>query len=218
MADPNEVSQFIAEVASEAGSDQDSQLIAAVLPDTGPDQDSQLIAVVAPTTGPDQDSQLIAQVAPTTGPDQDSQLTIELLRGPEVIPPSDNPVGTFTVGAGLGNTWDLTLQLSDSGIELRDKVIKALRATGKFTNARLKVYAYGPMEDINVKHIEDGTHQKCTVDLDDTDQTQQSRRFQVNVKNAMMHSLRIEGNWTGDGLPDRVDELLYEIARQGSRR
>lgn len=134
-------------------------------------------------------------------------------------PPSPPPSsGTFTFDSGLGNKWFLALQLSDSGIELRDKVIKALRATGKFSNARIKVYAYGPLEDILVDDIELGTNAKCEVLLPDTTQVQQSRRFQINVKNAMNHTIRIEGEWDGTGMRDRIDELIYEIARQGVRR
>lgn len=202
MADPDEVSQLIVEVASETGSDQDSQLIVGVFG----------------ATGPDPLSQLVAAVLAASGPDQVSQITIELLRGPEVVPPSDNPVSTFTVGAGLGNTWDLALQLSDSGVELRDKSVKSLRATGKFSSGKLKVYGYGPKEDIVIDDIEDGTNEKVMVILDDSSHVQQSRRHQVNVKNSMMHTVRIEGIWDGTGIPDRIDEIVYEVAGQGVRR
>lgn len=147
-----------------------------------------------------------------------SQFVLLVGRGPEVVPPEDNPVGTFTVGAGLGLDWFLALQLSDSGIELRDKVVKDPRATGKFTSGKLKVYGYGPKEDIDVEDIEDGTGQKAMVLLDDSTQVQQSKLLRLNVKNAMMHTVRIEGIWDGVGIPDRVDELVYQVARQGVRR
>jgi hypothetical protein len=202
VADPNEVSQFIVEVAAESG----------------PDRDSQLIAEVLAATGPDQISQLVAQLFQTTGPDQISQITIELLRGPEVIPPSSNPASTFTVGAGLGNNYSIALQLSDSGIELRDKVVKDPRVTGKFTSAKLKVYGYGPKEDINVADIERGTNPKATLFIDDSTQVQQSALLKVNVKNAMTHTARLEGIWDGQGIPDRLDEIVYQVARQGIRR
>ena len=202
MADPNEVSQLIVEVAAE----------------TGPDQDSQFIAEVLAATGNDQISQLIAQVFQTTGPDQISQITIELLRGPEVIPPEDNPVSTFTVGAGLRVDWFLALQLSDTGIELRDKVVKDPRVTGKFTSGKLKVYGYGPKEDIDVGDIEDGINEKAMLLLDDSDEVQHSKLLKVNVKNSMTHTVRIEGRGAATGIPDRVDEIVYQVARQGVRR
>jgi hypothetical protein len=218
VPDPIDVSQLFVEVGPETGSDEASQLIAEVLSTTGPDAVSQIIAEVAPTTGPDQLSQLIAEVAPTTGPDQISQVTIELLRGPEVVPPERSPTSTFTVGAGLGLDWFIALQLSDSGYELRDKVVKSVRVTGKVTQAKVKVYGYGPKEDINIEDIEDGTGQKCMVTLDDTQHVQQSRRFQINVKNAMVHTIRIEGRSSDTGIPDRIDEAVYEVARMGVRR
>lgn len=198
----DDVSQFIVEIAAETGSDQASQFIAELLA----------------ATGNDQLSQFIADVLATTGRDQVSQVTIELLRGPVVIPPSSNPVGTFTVGAGLGNPYDLTLQLSDTGIELRDKVVKDPRVTGRFTSAKLKIYGYGPKEDINVEDIENGTGFKVMVTIDNCSQVRHSRILPLNVKNAMTHTARIEGIWDGVGIPDRVDEIVYQVARQGIRR
>lgn len=203
MADPDEISQFIVEVAQTTGSDQDSQFVAQVFQ----------------TTGPDQDSQFIAQVFQTTGPDQVSQLTIELLRGPEVVPPTETPTETFAFDEGLGNTWFIALQLSDSGDELRDKVVKSFRVTGKMTNPKARVYGYGPQEDINVQDIEQGTNSKTgVIGMPDTTQVQQSRRFPINVKNAMMHTIRIDGIWDGSGLRDSIHEIVMEVARMGVRR
>lgn len=122
------------------------------------------------------------------------------------------------MGAGLGLPWYIVLQLSDSGIELRDKVIKSLRVTGKLTNAIAKVYGYGPKEDIVMADLEKGIGQKVAVVLDNTTQVQQSRRFQMNVKNAMTHTVRLEGRDNAEGIPDRLDELLLEVSRQGIRR
>lgn len=220
MADQTDISQFIPELGAETGNAQISQAVPEVGADGGSAQASQLIAEasIGPTDSDAQISQLSVESGSSASTAIISQLTIELGRGPEVVPPADAPVGTFTVGAGLGLDWFLALQLSDSGEELRDKVIKSLRATGKVTRAKMKVYGYGPKENIQVEDIEDGVGQKVLVSLDDTTQVQQTKRLPVNVKNAMMHSLRIEGIWDGVGIPDRVDELVYEIARQGRRR
>lgn len=163
-------------------------------------------------------SQEVVELGASRSPSKISQLCIELGLGPEIVPPSDSPVGTFTVGAGLGLDWFIALQLSDSGVELRDKVVKPVRITGKTTRGLVKVYGYGPKEDINVAHIEDGIGQKATLSIDDTTQVQQSRRLPVNVKNAMTHTVRVEGVWDGEGIPDRIDEIVYEVARQGIRR
>lgn len=202
MADPDQISQGFFEA----------------LQDTGADQISQDFLEALASSGPDQISQLIAQAFQTTGPDQISQLTIELLRGPEIIPPADNPTQVFTFDAGLGNDYFLALQPSDSAIEGRDKVVKAVRVTGKVTNAFARVYAYGPVEDIDVDAVEAGTGAKTTVLLEDCPMVRQSKRHPVNVPNAMMHLIRVEGRWDGSGERDRIDEIFYEVSQQGIRR
>lgn len=203
MADPDQISQGIFEVAAE----------------TGPDQISQDFVEILQTTGPDQVSQLIAQVLQTTGPDQISQLTIELLRGPDVTPPADSPTGTFVFnGGGDGVSYYLVPQLSDSGVELRDKVVKPFHVTGKITSPLAKIYGYGPQENIDVDAIEAGTGFKAIVVLDTTTQVALSKRHPVNCPNLRVHTIRIEGRWDGTGVRDRIDEIVYEQAISGVRR
>lgn len=202
MADNTDVSQLSGELGADSSSAQTSQFVG----EAGPGSSAAVVSQGIVEFGPGNSTAIV------------SQLTIELGRGPEVIPPASNPVGTFTVGAGLGLDWYIALQISDSGIELRDKVVKDPRLTGKFTNGRLKVYGYGPKEDINVTDIEQGINQKATLILDDTTQVQQSKLLEVNVKNAMTHTVRVEGIWDGQGIPDRIDEAVYQVARQGVRR
>lgn len=131
-------------------------------------------------------------------------------------------VHTFDAETRIGTegmvSWFLVLQLSDSGIENRDKVIKAVRATGKFSSGKIKVYGYGPQQDINLSDIEQGINPRTTVTLANTTQVQQSKRHPVNVPNCMMHTIRIEGVSSGTGERDRVDEILYEVSQQGIRR
>lgn len=203
MADNNDISQFIVEVANEGGTDQISQSIVESLA----------------STGVDEISQLIVEVAPTTGNDQISQLTIELLRGPDVTPPADSPTGTFVFnGGGDGVSYYLVPQLSDSGVELRDKVVKPFHVTGKITSPLAKIYGYGPQENIDVDAIEAGTGFKAIVVLDTTTQVALSKRHPVNCPNLRVHTIRIEGRWDGTGDRDRIDEIVYEQAISGVRR
>jgi hypothetical protein len=135
---------------------------------------------------------------------------------PPVMPPVAE---TARFDAGLGNTWYLVPQLTDSGGELRDKVIKAFRATGKMTVPQFSVYAYGPEKEINVTDIEDGVRSSSgKKPLPSTTQVVQSARKQINVPNAMLHTVRLEGTWDGTGMKDRIDEIVYEVAQQGIRR
>jgi hypothetical protein len=220
VADQTDISQFIPELGAETGSAQVSQVAPEVGADSSSAQVSQLIAEasVGPADSPAEISQLSIESGPSASEAIISQLTIELGRGPEVIPPADTPTQVFTFDAGLGNDYFLALQPSDSGIEGRDKVVKAVRVTGKINNGLAKVYAYGPVQNVDVSQVEQGIGQKTAVALADSTMVQQSKRYQVNVSNAMMHLVRIEGRWDGTGDRDRIDEIFYEIAQQGIRR
>lgn len=204
MADNTDISQAISEIGADVGSAQISQLIAEIASEA--------------SGGAAQISQEVIEIGANASTAVISQLTIELGRGPEVIPPADTPVGAFTFDEGLGNTWFIVPQLSDSGIELRDKVVKPFRVTGKVSNARGKIYRYGPTENIDIDAIEAGTGYATVVPLIDTTQVVQSKRHPVNVPNAMLHTIRIEGQWDGTGERDRIDEIIYEVAQQGIRR
>ena len=136
-----------------------------------------------------------------------------------ISPLSFGSTTTKRFDAGTGNTYYLIPQLSDSGIELRDKVIKAVRITGKFNAANFKLYAYGATEGINLSDLELGLNSKTgAVAIPNSTLVTQTRRFQVNVSGAALHTIRIEGTWAGEGIKDRIDEIVYEIAEMGARR
>ena len=139
----------------------------------------------------------------------------------DVPPPITPPVTrTMRFAAGTaGNSWYLVPAIVDSGSELRSKVVKAVRATGKFTDAALQVYTWDVTSDINVSDLEAGTNSVTgDIALADTTQVEQSPRFQVNCPNAVLSDVRIEGTWDGSGQPDRIDEMVLEIAVEGVRR
>ena len=151
-----------------------------------------------------------------------SQFVVELL-----VPLSEAPppppvtprVETVRFDAGAGSSWYLVAQLTDSGIELRDKTVKAFRATGKMTVPQFSIYGYGPTKAINVTDIEDGINSNTgKLALPTTTQVVQTARKQLNVANVMTHTFRLEGVWDGTGEPDRIDEVVYEVAQMGVRR
>lgn len=151
-----------------------------------------------------------------------SQFFTEVLVPNGDVPPPPTPpppVSTGRFDAGLGNYWYIVPQLSDSGDELRDKVIKAFHVTGKMTAPYFSVYTYGPAQDIDVDDIEDGINSNSGKKaLPSTTQVQRTARKQINCPNAELHTCRLEGTWDGEGMKDRIDEIAYEIARQGIRR
>lgn len=138
-----------------------------------------------------------------------------------VVPPSGpRPVTTSVFdGEGLGNEWWIALQLTDSGDELRDKNIKPFRVTGKGSNRVAKFYRYGPEDDVDVSAIEAGTGFTVEADVPDAaTHVERSARLGLNVPNAMTWTCRLQGEWDGTGIRDRVDEISIEVARQGIRR
>ena len=146
-----------------------------------------------------------------------SQMVIEWSRGPLVPPPA--AVRAFRFDAGTRSHYWLALQPSDSGDELRSKTLKAGRWTGKVTNASFLMYRWDVGEEINVADMEQGINAATRPQqLPDVSHVTQSARKQVNVVNACLHSMRVAGTWEGDAIKDRLDEGLYEVARQGVRR
>lgn len=127
-------------------------------------------------------------------------------------------VSTMRFDAGESSGWYLVPQISDSGDELRSKVIKSLRITGRVTSASARLYTWGPKLPINVSYVEDGTNSASSeINLSDSTSVIRSRRYQTNCPNATLHTVRIAGEWEG-GMKNRIDEIVYEVASQGVRR
>lgn len=127
--------------------------------------------------------------------------------------------GVFRFDAGQRSSWWLVPQLTDSGNELRDKVVKAVHVTGKMTAPQFKIYAYQPEQEIDVEAIEDGDDGTKSFSLEATTEVTQGARKQINVPNAELHTIRLQGSWVDDGnMKDRIDEIVYEQAIQGTRR
>lgn len=165
-------------------------------------------------------SQSVLEAAADDATTYISQVVIEFSLGEEVPPPPPEPAtGTFVFDEGGGVEWWIVPQLTDSSIELRDKVIKAVRVTGLVADADVKVYTYGPSDPVVVSDLEDGVNSVTgAVALPDTTNVAQSPRLTVNCPNAMLSTVRVAGVWDGTGQRQRVDEILYELAQQGVRR
>lgn len=121
--------------------------------------------------------------------------------------------------AGNGQPYYLVAPLVDSGSELRSKAIKAVHQTGKRSNVNAKIYAYDIDDEINITDLEDGANSTTgAISLDDSARVAQSEREQVNCPNAVLSTVRIEGDDTGETTRDRIDEIIVEHAIQGVRR
>jgi hypothetical protein len=139
-----------------------------------------------------------------------AEITSAVLRG-----------GTATkrFDAGEGNEYFLCAPVVDSGQELRSKVVKSVRQTGKRTNVNAKIYSYDVDDNIDVTALEDGTGSTTgAIALDDSTQVSQSPRVQTNCPNAVLHTVRIDGSDVGQSERDRIDEIVVEVAEMGVRR
>lgn len=217
MADKSTVSQDVIEGAPVDAATEVSQLAL----ESGGDDATTLVSQQVLETGNDDAPSRISQFTFEAGPDDArtliSQVVIEFSSGPLVPPPA--VVRTFTFDGGNRSHYWLALQPSDSGDELRSKVLKAGRATGKVTNASFLFYKWDVGEPINASDVEAGINGATRPQhIPDVPHVTQSARKQVNVPNAVLHSFRIRGTWEGDAIKDRIDELVYEVARQGVRR
>lgn len=204
MADQDNISQLAAEVGADASDTRVSQQAAEIGADGSP-------ALV---------SQMAVESGAAGSPTRVSQLVVELGYSPTTTPPTDSPTPVFAFGLGaLEVNWWIVPQLSDSGVELRDKCVKPFRATGKMSNPKFQVYGYGPDEEINVDDIEEGINSRTgLIIMDDSARVTQSRLYPVNVANCMLHTIRLQGMYPGTGERDRVDEIVYQLAVQGVRR
>ncbi len=222
MADQTDISQAISELGADRSSTQVSQAVSELGADASSAQISQAVSEIGVGASSAQISQLLIEIGAAASTAIISQLTIELGRGPEVIPPADSPSSTFAFDEefGLGVSWYIVPQLTDSGVETRDKRISSVSVRGKVTNASFGVFGYGALDDIDVAAIEAGNINSLTGVriLPNTTMVQQSRRFPVNVKNITNHTTRVQGTWDGTGERDRIDEIVYEVSVLGARR
>jgi hypothetical protein len=134
-------------------------------------------------------------------------------------PPSTTGVGTFQFDGGEGSDWYIVGQIVDSGNELRSKVVKSAHATGRLTNPKILIYGYDVQSVVNTQDLEDGTNSTTgAIPLPDSAGVAQSPRVNVDVPNAVLHTIRLQGDDTGNDERDEVHEIVYEVAEQGVRR
>lgn len=139
----------------------------------------------------------------------------------ETPPPPVGPpqTGTFRFDAGIGSEYYLVPAIVDDGNELRSKTMKTMRATGKMTNPTMLAYGYDVNQGINTDDLEAGTNASTrTQTLASSTQVAQSRRVPINVKNAVLSTVRLAGDDRGETVRDTIHEIVIERAIEGVRR
>lgn len=130
---------------------------------------------------------------------------------------------TMRFDAGNGSSYYVVPQITDSGDELRSKTLKSIRTTGIRTNVSGMVYGFDVNQEISTEDLETGTRTNTRMttrpqDFSDSEGVTQSERKQINVANAVLSTVRIEGSDVGNEQRDRIDEIVIEQAKQGVRR
>ncbi len=136
---------------------------------------------------------------------------------------SGHTAETEVFDAGTGSPYYLTAQVTDSGDELRSKVVKSIRTTGIRTNVTGMVLGYDVNDPIDVADLENGTRSNKRMmtgpqSFSDSTSVTQSERKPVNVKNAVLWTVRIEGDDSGQAERDQIHEVVCEVAKEGIRR
>lgn len=132
-------------------------------------------------------------------------------------------VRTEVFDEGEGSEYYLVALITDSGDELRSNNVKSVRTTGRRTNASAMVYGYDVNDPINVEDLEAGVRSSTRMvtrpqAFRDSTDVAQSERKPVNISNAVLWTVRLEGDDTGNEERDRIDEIVCEVAKQGVRR
>lgn len=129
--------------------------------------------------------------------------------------------GTYQFNGGSGSSVDYYVapQYSDFGVSLRDHVVKAVKVIGEMASGNVKVYGSGATQTVDVSSLEAGTNSQVSQNVTtSTTAVAVSQRYQVNVNNVELSTVRVSGTYSGSGSVDRIDEITIEAAIQGVRR
>lgn len=130
-------------------------------------------------------------------------------------------VDTFrwNTAAAVAVDYYAAWQLTDGGMNDRNKAVRAMRATGKFTSGAMMLYGFDSETDINITNIEAGTSSTSgSLSLGTQTKVQQGRRLRCNFPSLGVFTMRVSGTYGGSGDPDRLDEAYLEYILQGNRR
>lgn len=132
----------------------------------------------------------------------------------------DNNPGVLTTrfDTGEGKDYYLVAPISDSGNELRSKTLKDPHVTGRLSNANIQLYAYDVSDVVNTDDLEAGTNATAERSVPDSTGVARGPKRNMQVKNAVLHTVRLEGDDTGNEERDEVHEIVVEQAIQGVRR
>lgn len=127
----------------------------------------------------------------------------------------------FDTKGGGDVPYFLAWSYLDSGVEYIGKVLHKLRLKGKFTSAKIQIYAVYPDSDIDINDLMTGDNPIFEMNLDDAITIRQYEVIKCRVKNALMWTVRISGTSQNDGTEESLDsfqELAVDYSISGQMR
>lgn len=119
---------------------------------------------------------------------------------------------------GSAIPYYIVFQPTDLGEELRSKMMRSIRVTGRVNSLTAQVHGAAPGGTISIANIEAGTNSLSgDIAIGSSSGLQRMFRTKYLVKNLGLAALRIAGTWPGTGDPDRIDEVVIEVGTHGRK-
>lgn len=136
---------------------------------------------------------------------------------------------TYRFGAGETNLTSMQAYLlwqpSDDGYELTSKQINSFQVTGKLTTPVLQIHGARSGGSLSIRNMENGTGDYDTtayfsgdITLGSSRKVKERLRKRVKIKNLSTYAVRLESNWNGRGIPDRLEEIVIGLDMHGRER
>jgi hypothetical protein len=144
---------------------------------------------------------------------------LELIVGGRTAGPSSWKTYRYDSPGGEIVPAYVTFTYQDGGAEMTAKCIRKMRPKGKFTSAKMQIYATTPDSDVDVTDLETGANPAFEVSLTDSTVVKQYEITKTRVRNAMMWTARLELSAdTSDDVLDQIHELAIELDSYGQLR
>lgn len=124
----------------------------------------------------------------------------------------------FDRASGESVSWYAAWGLQEVS-EFEEVEIEAVRVTAKAGASNVQIYGVSAADDIVVADIESGDNSTSgDIALPATTTSTRYQEIELNLPEAGLFTVRIEGTWNGATTKDRVDEVaLLPVLREGER-
>lgn len=121
-------------------------------------------------------------------------------------------------GDGTAIPYYIVFQPTDLGEELRSKMMRSIRVTGRVNSLVAQIHGAAPGGEVSIANIEAGTNSLSgDITIGSSSGLRRMFRTKYLVKNLGIAALRLAGTWPGTGDPDRIDEVVIEVGTHGRK-